>query len=690
MRGTLWLLAVMGVASAAWAADDYYGTNRSSVDARPRSARIEYFSKSGQTGVQQTTPQRYTRSSAVGQQPTKLKNYHRELFGTDKPARRPVQDGVAITPQPTNSAFSEPAAIRQVGAETTGTGKRYKMTLDRAQFPADEQPSAIRHANFESKTANPQTESIQQISGTGPAISGASPFRDPAELQQPAPTAPSLETPIAPASQEEIEAAIEKSSRRPRITMQAPRRRTANEGFATATVATADTPVVSMEWIKKSDINVGQECECDLVIKNKGTVAAADVIVEAYFPASVRLTSASPEPQQAKDRLSWTIDMLPAGEEKTISLSLIPTQRGELATSATVRFTGVSLANFTVEEPLLTVALEGPQEVKVGESAAHVVKLANPGTGVCKDVAIEVHLPAGLEHSRGGRLLMEVGSLNPGEEKNVRLSLTATSGGPQTLQVRATGASDLEQVASAQVNVIAPSLQLAVNGPALRYLKRAARYTVSVSNDGEAATNNVRVVHKVPKGFEYIGSDKGGKFDFDARTVSWFVGRVGAQETIELKVHLQPIELGAFVHEARATSEHGALASANLETQIEGTASLVLEIVDLDDPVEVDAETAYEIRIRNNGSKSAERVGLSCELPGGVEFLDANGPSQHISESGLIVFKAIDELAPGKTAVYRVHVRGTIDGNHRFRARLTSDSILEPLVFEELTKFYAD
>ncbi|MAG92431.1 MAG: hypothetical protein CMJ48_01585, partial [Planctomycetaceae bacterium] len=66
------------------------------------------------------------------------------------------------------------------------------------------------------------------------------------------------------------------------------------------------------------------------------------------------------------------------------------------------------------------------------------------------------------------------------------------------------------------------------------------------------------------------------------------------------------------------------------------------------------------------------------------------GPSSHIAESGLVVFKAIDKLAPGKTAVYRVQVRGTIEGSHRFRARLTSESILEPLVFEELTKFYAD
>jgi hypothetical protein len=55
-----------------------------------------------------------------------------------------------------------------------------------------------------------------------------------------------------------------------------------------------------------------------------------------------------------------------------------------------------------------------------------------------------------------------------------------------------------------------------------------------------------------------------------------------------------------------------------------------------------------------------------------------------------MLFKALGQLEPGKTAVYRINVRGRADGNHRFRARLASDSIKEPLVFEELTKFYGE
>src|SRR4029079_5847540 len=104
-----------------------------------------------------------------------------------------------------------------------------------------------------------------------------------------------------------------------------------------------------------------------------------------------------------------------------------------------------------------------------------------------------------------------------------------------------------------------------------------------------------------------------------------------------------------------------------------------LEIVDLNDPVEVGSETAYEIRIKNEGSSAAKHVCLSCELPSAVELLDAKGPAQHVNENGMVVFKELPQLETGKTAIYRVQVRGRVAGNHRFRARLTSDSNEEPL-----------
>jgi len=446
-----------------------------------------------------------------------------------------------------------------------------------------------------------------------------------------------------------------------------------------------------VKWLKRSNINVGQECHCDLVVTNTSrTAPASNVVVETSFPTTVRLTSSDPQPTETTDKLSWKFTTLKPGEVKTIRLSMIPSVRGELATQANVRYTATAAGLFTVEEPLLKVSMTGPKEVMVGDPASQVITIANPGTGVANNVTVEALIPSGLEHPRGKRLVMEIGSLNPNESRKLRLALAAVNGGPQDIKVQATADGNLRDLGTAKIVVTAPSLALLVDGPGLRYKGRQAAYTLKVKNEGAATSSNVRLMHKVPEGFKFIKADRGGKYDYTTRVVSWFVGRLEPGQVAQVKIDLAAEKLGNYVHYVAVASEHGGKSEAQVKTTIEGTASLVLEIVDLDDPVEVGRETAYEIRVRNDGSKAAQNVGISCELPNGVKLLNAKGATDHVADNGLVVFKSLPVLAPGKTAVFRVHVQGLNGGNHRFRARLASDSIQEPLIFEELTKFYTD
>jgi hypothetical protein len=107
--------------------------------------------------------------------------------------------------------------------------------------------------------------------------------------------------------------------------------------------------------------------------------------------------------------------------------------------------------------------------------------------------------------------------------------------------------------------------------------------------------------------------------------------------------------------------------------------------------VEVGVETAYEIHIRNDGSKAAENVAISCQAPeAAVQVLHTEGATDGHEEKGVLTFAPISQLEPGKTAIYRVYVRGRSEGNHRFKVRLSSDSTKEPLTYEEMTKFYAE
>lgn len=449
-------------------------------------------------------------------------------------------------------------------------------------------------------------------------------------------------------------------------------------------------PSVSIEWVRRSDINVGQECTLELLVKNTGNIPAGSLAVDAAFPATVRLTSAEPKPTAVAEQLTWTIDGLAAGAEHRILIQLIPSRRGDLATSANVRLTGTAEATFRVEEPLLKVLVKGPTDVMVGDSAAQVVTISNPGSGVAHDVRLIAEVPEGLEYAKGKQLLMEIGSLNPGDSQTVRVPLSAVKGGAHAVNFVATSSAEVTSSAIAQVNVIAPTLKLDMDGPGLRYKGRNARYSMTVTNNGSVPTNNVRVMQTVADGFKFLSADKGGKFDASRKTVTWFVGRLEPNQSAVVSCELNAGKLGEFSHLAQAVSDAGAKIDSQVNTVVEGESALVLEIADVDDPVEVGNETAYEIRVRNDGSKAENDVTIICELPVGLDVISAKGPTESLSENRLVMFKTLASLAPGNQALYRVIVRGTQEGHLRFRAKVTSGSNPEPLLLEEQTKFYSD
>ena len=758
MRSGMWILAVCGIVGLAWTA----GT-----------AEERLFEPSLS---EQDVPSRYRRSadshSEQAGRPAenngsvpRVKNYHRELFGSEPPARQPNRAQTTRRPasfqsriqrieqigqnepartgpdvpirripvdfEPRRSDRAEPPPFveqdRRRRIEQIGQNEPARTEPDVAirRIPLDFEPRRSARAEpppFVELDRRRRTETDSTPSSwTGPERPLFADSEPPANGRKPSSLSNILHakhTQSGHASRDDrvrqIQAIKEDDSpfrtaeeparigeALPGIPRRAEKRPVLTEArpdspfpAAVASVRSdagaSGVPMVSVRWVKRSDISVGQECRFDLIVQNEGRVAAKDVLVEAYFPQSVRLTSAKPVPAESQDHLSWSFASLAAGQEETIRISMIPSRPGELATKAIVRFTGSASGLFTVEEPLLKVTVQGPQEVMLGDPASQIVTVSNVGSGVAHNVQVETMIPAGLEHARGKQLVTEIGSLNPGESRKVRLALAAADGGEHQLLVEARASNALGQTAETRIAVSAPSIKLTIDGPGLRYKSRTARYKLAVTNDGSGATNNVRIVHKVPDGFNFLRADKGGKFDSVNKTVSWFIGRLDIGESAQVELELTATGLGDFVHQAGAFSEHAARTNAQLETRVEGTASLVLEIVDLDDPVEIGTETAYEVRVHNEGSKGANNVELSCELPPGVELIGVKGPAQHLVEKGMIVFKSLAELAPGKTAIYRIHVRGTTGGNHRFRARLASNSIQEPLVFEELTKFYRD
>ena len=625
-----------------------------------------------------------------------------ECAGDDATDADATREEVQLPPVASNAAASNAAAKKPVAAKgAAGKTQQVAGTRDAA---------GVRHAELRGDaSAKKGVRPVQYTDRVAP--SGPPADEDDADLDAPvAPTkAPKKEAPAktqrpaaaaakpAPSPAKQVRKPIPVTQKaRPAVTQTAAD--DAQEASGTGTtdnkVITAavnnDVPMVALKWTKIDEVNVNQECKCGLLIKNTGKMVAKDIVVEAYFPRTVRLIDANPFPNDSKDHLVWIFEHLDPGQEKTVEITMIPSKRGELATSATVRFTGVATSVVTVEEPQIGLSISGSHNVMVGETLVQNIVVTNTGTGIAHDVVVNAKVPEGLEHPRGKVVEMGIGSLGPGESRELRLPLAAVVGGDAVLVVEARGSSNLSQTAQTAIKIAAPKLGIEVTGPGLRYIGRHAQYVVTVKNEGVAATDNVRIVHLVPEGFDFVKADKGGKFEPSTGSVSWFIGRLEANETQQVACDLNARQTGEFMHHVQATGESGTMAAAKTTTKVDGSSKVVMEVADLDDPVEVGTQTAYEIRIRNDGSMASKGIRIACELPEGVELIDTKGPTEHFIEKGVLHFKPLAELAAGDKTTFLIRVNGKVAGNLRLRAKLTSTATPEPIVVEEITKFYGE
>jgi uncharacterized repeat protein (TIGR01451 family) len=284
----------------------------------------------------------------------------------------------------------------------------------------------------------------------------------------------------------------------------------------------------------------------------------------------------------------------------------------------------------------------------------------------------------------------DLGSMSPGETRTVRMIVTASTGGTQSIRANVQGSGGLSATTEGSMHVTQCDLQTVLDGPGLRYLDRQAVYTIRMTNPGDAPADNVKAMVSVPTGFKVIACSTGGRFDAATSSLSWIVGSIAPSETKEVSYKCQATQAGGQKHSATVTAARGIKRESELVTQVEGISALLLEVVDIDDPVEVGADTAYEIRVTNQGSREATNVTIHALVPSELTIRGAQGPTKYRVESQEVLFDPIAKLPPRADAVYRIQVTGVAKGDVRFRARLTSDSLTEPVIEEESTKVYGD
>jgi uncharacterized repeat protein (TIGR01451 family) len=449
-------------------------------------------------------------------------------------------------------------------------------------------------------------------------------------------------------------------------------------------------PAVSLEWVGAPTAKIGQSVDYSLVVRNSCNIPVQQVLVRVRLPNGLSCSATEPKAIAEGNVLVWELGTLTAKQEKNLQMKLAAEAKGVVMPQAWITFTGSSVMRIQVREPKLEIKANAPEKVLVGDPAAFTLTVSNPGDGSADQVKIHAILSEGLEHARGNKIDFDIGNLAAGESRNVTLLCATRSGGVQKCDCVAEAEGNLSAKDSAGVNVIMPRLELQMVGPGLRYLERKALYTLRVTNPGDAPATNVSVGDVVPAGFKVLAASDGGRHDFQSRTVSWFLGEIGPGQTREVKLEVQAINPGEHMHKASAVGARGLRAEASLGTRVEGLSALLVEMVDTDDPVEVNGDTAYEVRITNTGSKTETDIKLVATVPDKMEFKSAQGPARYREEGKTIIFEPVEKLAPRADAIFRINVKAAEAGTVRFKIQVTSTNLVDPVIKMEATRIYSD
>jgi uncharacterized repeat protein (TIGR01451 family) len=396
-----------------------------------------------------------------------------------------------------------------------------------------------------------------------------------------------------------------------------------------------------------------------------------------------------PRPETQHGKMVWNLGTLDAGAERRMRVEMMPTAVGQIHTCATATFQTTSCLRTAITQPHLTLKKTGPGTVMLGDTAVFQLDLTNDGDGPAQGVMLYDVLPPGLEHPQGDRIEAEIGTLAAGETKHITLETRATKPGRLVNCAKAT-APGLCVTAEAVVIVTSPALTLRKTGPRERYLGREAEFDLEVLNPGSSPATNVQVLDRVPAGLDFVSANDGGAYDPATRSVTWNVGTLMPGQRHGLQVRLVGKNEGEFVNQAFARADRGLEARAEAPLKIQGVGALMLEVVDLDDPVEVGNETTFEIHVINQGTSAITGLKIVATAPPEMAPRSFTGPSSARIQGQQVIFDPVPTLAAHADATYRVRVLCRQVGDCRFRVHMISDQLHAPVLEEESTRIYAD
>lgn len=437
-----------------------------------------------------------------------------------------------------------------------------------------------------------------------------------------------------------------------------------------------------------ASVQVGMPFDYTMTVRNLTGETLRNVVLIDELPLNFQMGVPQPSPSSVEGNIvTWRLGDLGPHQSRDIRIPGCATTPGELINCVIVTFDMPVCLTVPVADPKLELHKHAPDSVLKCETIPVRLVVSNTGTGSAHNVQVVDKLPEGLVTVDGRReVAFNVGELHEGQSRELAMDLRAERTGVFTNRAYATADGGLRAEASSTTKVCQPILTIDKTGPGKQVLGRNISYEITVKNTGDGPAAETVLEDLIPAGVELLEVSDGGVAQ--GGKVVWQLGTLepGDARTVSMKVGGAAI--GEVTNVVNARAYCAPPVDDTVVTLVQGIPAILLEVIDIEDPVEVGAETTYEIRVTNQGTMPDTNIGLTARLESQAEFVSGEGLTTVSHANRLITLAPVPELQPKATARWRIRVKAVATGDIRFHVQMNSDQLKRNVMETEATHFY--
>lgn len=445
--------------------------------------------------------------------------------------------------------------------------------------------------------------------------------------------------------------------------------------------------IVKLDKNMPKEVQLNGSFDYTIKVTNLTDGMVADVVVTEIVPDNFKFASATPTAAKDGNTLIWKLGSLPAGKSTQITVTGQATDATCVQNCASVTYVVPACAYAKVVQPKLLLAKTAPAEVLLCDPIPVKFTLTNNGSGPTENVKIEDTLPDGLQTSDGkGAVTFSAGTLTPGQSKEFSATLKASKTGEYVNKAVASAAGGLKSEATTKTVVRQPVLAITKTGPELLFLGRSVSYEITVTNKGDAPAANTVIEDTIPSGVGSVRPSTGGTIS--GSKVAWNAGTIPANGSYKVSVSYTPTGAGTLANTATASAKCANAVTASAKTQVKGIPAVLLEVVDLVDPVPVGGQTTYVITATNQGSMAGTNITIICTLEDNEQYVSSSGATNGTVDGKTVKFAPLPSLAAGAKATWQVVVKAVKAGDVRFTVKMNTGEFERPVDETEATNLY--